>query len=206
VPQPHLRKIDFAALLQAMAPDSAASLQQMVVVAAGADARAVPSTTFGTASGPRVVVHTQRSFSLHVQPIARAMGNADGGVRLLAAHRITQCFGSGEMFQALLAHAPAPACPALRLCSLARWRGGGGRPRHLVRPAADRGLYGPREMQALFAVQALRRTLAERLCWVDGFPVVNSANGTKIRRLRLRAMARASLVAELAADAPAGQG
>lgn len=244
--QLHFRKIDFAAVLRDVDPASAASVQQVVVVDAGADgaagARALPATlldkatrrfdlhslpavappvaavspdyrailftTSGTTSGPKLVVHTQRTVSLHLQHIARAMGYHADGVRLLAAlpfagtfgyvsmlaalaagqpvvvvhtfdaaeaarllvaHRITHCFGSDEMFEALLAHAPdpqaVPAYPLLRVCGFAAFRAGAA----VVAEACIRrgmplaGLYGSSEVHALFAMQGLDRPLSERL-------------------------------------------
>ncbi len=175
---------------------------------AAPDDRTILFTTSGTTSGPKLVVHTQRTVSLHVQHIARAMGYHTDGVRLLAAlpfagtfgyvsmlaaltagrpvvvphtfdaaeaarllvtHRITHCFGSDEMFEALLAHAPdpqaVPAYPLLRLCGFAAFRAGAA----AVAAACIRrgmpltGLYGSSEVHALFAMQALDRPLPERL-------------------------------------------
>ncbi len=172
------------------------------------DARAILFTTSGTTSGPKLVVHTQRTVSLHVQRIAQAMGYTADGVRLLAAlpfagtfgyvsmlaalaagqpvvvlhtfdaaeaarllvaHSITHCFGSDEMFEALLAHAPdpqaLPAYPSLRVCGFAAFRAGAA----VVAEACIRrglplaGLYGSSEVHALFAIQGPQRPLAERL-------------------------------------------
>ncbi|MDH4391653.1 MAG: acyl-CoA synthetase, partial [Aquabacterium sp.] len=60
------------------------------------------------------------------------------------------------------------------------------------------------DSQAL--IDAVRSRLAAykvpaRLWWVDAFPVVHSANGTKIQRNRLREMAQARLAAEPAGGA-----
>jgi fatty-acyl-CoA synthase len=263
--QLHFRHIDFAAVLQAVDPASAASLQQVVVVDAGADGTAVvpappptvlgkptlrfdlhslpadrqlpapgagvspdaPAilfTTSGTTSGPKLVVHTQRTVSLHVQHIARAMGYHDDGVlllaalpfagtfgyvsmlaalaagkpvvvlhtfdaaeaaRLLVAHQATHCFGSDEMFEALLAHAPDPLAmpvyPTLRLCGFAAFRAGAA----AVAQACIRrgmplaGLYGSSEVHALFAMQQLQRPLAERL--EGGGRPVNPGAGIRVR-------------------------
>ncbi|MDH4391032.1 MAG: AMP-binding protein, partial [Aquabacterium sp.] len=247
--QQHFRKIDFAALLQDVPPASAASVQQVVVVDAGAhgapgarplpatllgkptlrfdlhslptgrrlpapadaatpEARAILFTTSGTTSGPKLVVHTQRSVSLHVRHVAQAMGYTADGVRLLAAlpfagtfghvsmlaalaagtpvvvvhtfdaadaarllvqHQITHCFGSDEMFEALLAHAPdahaVPAYPLLRLCGFAAFRAGAAAVAAacIQRGMPLTGLYGSSEVHALFAMQGLNRPLAERL-------------------------------------------
>ncbi len=248
--QLHFGKIDFAAVLRDVDPASAASVQQVVVVDAGAegaarmqplpatvlgkptrrfdlhslpadrpvaapadgtvspDARAILFTTSGTTSGPKLVVHTQRTVSSHVQQVAAAMGYAADGVvllaalpfagtfgyvsmlaalaagkpvvvmhtfdaaeaaRLLLAHQITHCFGSDEMFEGLLAHAPEPAAtPAfasLRLCGFAAFRAGAA---VVARACTARGLpmaglYGSSEVHALFAIQHLNRPLAERL-------------------------------------------
>lgn len=247
--QRHFRNIDFAAVLQDVPPASAASVQRVVVVDAGAegmpaaqplpatllgkptqrfdlhglptgrrvaapvgaavpDARAILFTTSGTTSGPKLVVHTQRSVSIHVRHIARAMGYTAEGVRLLAAlpfagtfgyvsmlaalaagrpvvvmhsfdaadaarllvsHQITHCFGSDEMFEALLAQAPdaraVPAYPLLRLCGFAAFRAGAAAVAAacIARGMPLTGLYGSSEVHALFAMQALDRPLAERL-------------------------------------------
>lgn len=247
--QLHFRKIDFAAVLQDVDPASAASLQQVVVVDAGADgaagakalpaavlgkptqrfdllslpahrcmaapghtvspdARAILFTTSGTTSGPKLVVHTQRTVSGHVQRIAAAMGYTADGVVLLAAlpfagtfgyvsmlaalaagkpvvvmhtfdaaeaarllvkHAITHCFGSDEMFEALLPLAPdpqaVPAYPALRLCGFAAFRAGAAVVAQActARGLPMAGLYGSSEVHALFGIQGLGRPLAERL-------------------------------------------
>ncbi|GCL61584.1 AMP-binding protein [Pseudaquabacterium pictum] len=247
--QQHFRRIDFGAVLQEIDPASAASLQQVVVVDAGAEgaagARQLPATllgrptwrfdlaslpagrclamadsqaapddpailftTSGTTSGPKLVVHTQRTVSLHVQHVAHAMGYHADGVRLLAAlpfggtfgyvsmlaalaagkpvvaphtfdaveaarllvaHRITHCFGSDEMFEALLAQAPdaraVPAYPHLRLCGFAAFRAGAAAVAAdcIARGMPLAGLYGSSEVHALFAIQGLDRPLAERL-------------------------------------------
>ncbi len=259
--QLHFRKIDFAAVLQELDPASAASVEQLVVVDAGADdadhaagadaaagARALPTmllgkpvlrfdlhslpaghslpapgatvspdarailfTTSGTTSLPKLVVHTQRSVANHVQHVARAMGYLADGVVLLAAlpfagtfgyvsmlaalaagkpivvmhtfdaaeaarllvqHRVTHCFGSDEMFEALLAHAPdhpdgpaVPAYPALRLCGFAAFRAGAAAVAEacVQRGMPLAGLYGSSEVHALFAIQGAGQPLAERL-------------------------------------------
>lgn len=263
--QLHFRKIDFAAVLHDVDPASAASVEQVVIVDAGADgapgAQALPAavlgkpvqrfdlhslpaehpvqaaadtvtadapailfTTSGTTSGPKLVVHTQRTVCLHVQHVARAMAYTADGVRLLAAlpfagtfgyvsmlaalaagqpvvvlhtfdaaeaarllvaHRITHCFGSDEMFEGLLAHAPdpraVPAYPALRLCGFAAFRAGAA----VVAEACIRrgmplaGLYGSSEVHALFAIQGVDRPLAERL--EGGGMPVNPAAQIRVR-------------------------
>ncbi|MES2718060.1 MAG: AMP-binding protein [Pseudomonadota bacterium] len=207
---------------------------QRVVAAAATvspDAPAILFTTSGTTSGPKLVVHSQRTVSLHVQRIAQAMGFAADGVRLLAAlpfagtfgyvsmlaalaagkpsvvmhsfdaaraaqllvaHRITHCFGSDEMFEGLLAHAPAPdtgpAYPALRLCGFAAFRAGAA----LVAEACIRrglpmaGLYGSSEVHALFAIQGLQRPLAERL--EGGGTPVNPEAEIRVRDLETGAL------------------
>ncbi len=262
--QLHFRKIDFAAVLQDVDPACAASLQQVVVVDAGAagtagapalpaavlgkptlrfdlhslpqaqpaaatggglpEAPAILFTTSGTTSGPKLVVHTQRSVSLHVQQVMQAMGyNADGvrllaalpfagtfgyvsmlaalaagkpvvvlhsfdaaeAARLLVAHQATHCFGSDEMFEALLAQAPDPQAmpvfPSLRLCGFAAFRAGAA----AVAAACIRrgmplvGLYGSSEVHALFAMQQLERPLAERL--EGGGHLVNPQAEVRVR-------------------------
>jgi len=263
--QLHFRKIDFAAVLQDVDPASAASVQQVVVVDAGAegaadaqalpamvlgkptlrfdlhslpadlrivapaatvspDARAILFTTSGTTSGPKLVVHTQRTVSGHVQQIAQAMGyTADGVVllaalpfagtfgyvsmlaalaagkpvvvmhtfdaavaaRLLVAHRITHCFGSDEMFEALLPLAPdptaVPAYPALRLCGFAAFRAGAAAVAEacITRGMPLAGLYGSSEVHALFAIQGLDRPLAERV--EGGGTTVNADAQIRVR-------------------------
>ena len=175
---------------------------------AAPDDPAILFTTSGTTSGPKLVVHTQRTVSLHVQHVAHAMGYHADGVRLLAAlpfggtfgyvsmlaalaagrpvvvphtfdaaesarllvaHHITHCFGSDEMFEALLALAPdaqaVPAYPQLRLCGFAAFRAGAAAVAAacIARGMPLTGLYGSSEVHALFAVQGLDRPLAERL-------------------------------------------
>jgi fatty-acyl-CoA synthase len=247
--QLHFRKIDFAAVLRDVDPATAASVQQVVVVDAGAegaadaqalpeavlgkptlrfdlhslpadpcvaaaaegaspDARAILFTTSGTTSGPKLVVHSQRTVSIQVQCIAESMGyTADGVVllaalpfagtygyvsmlaavaagkpvvvmhtfdateaaRLVVAHQVTHCFGSDEMFEALLPLAPdaqaVPAYPSLRFCGFAAFRAGAA----AVAEACIRrgmplaGLYGSSEVHALFSIQRQDRLLAERV-------------------------------------------
>lgn len=264
--QLHFGKIDFPAVLRDVDPASADSVQQVVVVDAGAegaargqalpatvlgkptrrfdlhslphdrrvaapadgavspDARAILFTTSGTTSGPKLVVHTQRTVSGHVQCIASAMGFTADGVALLAAlpfagtfgyvsmlaalvagkpvvvmhtfdaaraaqllvkHRITHCFGSDEMFEGLLAHAPDPAAkPAfasLRLCGFAAFRAGAAVVAQacIARGLPMAGLYGSSEVHALFAIQHLHRPLAERL--EGGGMPVNPAAAVRVR-------------------------
>lgn len=263
--QLHFRKIDFAGVLRDVDPATAASVEQVVVVDAGAegaaaaqalpdavlgkptlrfdlhslpadqrvaavaegtsaDARAILFTTSGTTSGPKLVVHTQRTVSSHVQCIAQAMGYADDGVvllaalpfagtygyvsmlaalaagkpvvvmhtfdaneaaRLVVAHQVTHCFGSDEMFEALLPLAPdpqaVPAYPTLRLCGFAAFRAGAA----VVAEACIRrgmplaGLYGSSEVHALFSIQRQGRVLAERVA--GGGTPSNSAAEIRVR-------------------------
>lgn len=263
--QLHFRQIDFAAVLADVDPASAASVQQVVAVDAGADgapdaqalpaavlgkpvlrfdlhslpaaprvaaaapgagpdARAILFTTSGTTSGPKLVVHTQRTVCIHVQHIARAMGytadnvvllaalpfagtfghvsmlaalaagrpvvvlhtfDAAQAARLLVAHRATHCFGSDEMFEGLLAHAPdpqaVPAFPTLRLCGFAAFRAGAAAVAEacIRRGMPMAGLYGSSEVHALFAIQHLGRPLAERL--EGGGTPVNPAAQIRVR-------------------------
>ena len=263
--QLHFRRLDFAAVLRDVDPASAGSVQQVVVVDAGAagsaaaqplpaallgkptlrfdlhglavdrsvaapgdavtpDARAILFTTSGTTSGPKLVVHTQRTVSLHVQRIAQAMGYTTDGVvllaalpfagtfgyvsmlaalaagkpvvamhtfdaaeaaRLIVAHRATHCFGSDEMFEALLRQAggpqAGPAFPSLRVCGFAAFRDGAAAVAQacIGRGMPMAGLYGSSEVHALFSMQAPGRPLAERI--EAGGSCVNPAAEIRVR-------------------------
>ncbi|HRH85558.1 MAG TPA: AMP-binding protein [Rubrivivax sp.] len=159
--QLHFRKIDFAAVLRDVDAASAASVEKVVVVDAGAegaacaqslpttllskptlrfdlhslpadrrlaahadtvtaDARAILFTTSGTTSGPKLVVHTQRSVSIHVQCIADAMGYHAEGVRLLAALPFAGTFGYVSMLAALAAGKPVVVMPTFDAAEAAR--------------------------------------------------------------------------------------
>ena len=75
-----------------------------------------------------------------------------------------------------------------------------------ARPGVDGDVVGG-DLVAQAVIDALRARLAAfkvpaRLWWVDAFPVVNSANGTKIQRNKLREMAQARLAAQRPAQTP----
>lgn len=121
--QLHFRKIDFPAVLAGVPASAVTALHAVAVVDAGEgmpatvlgkptvafsplglSARPVPDvaapdapsilfTTSGTTSGPKLVVHPQRTISLHAQRVAQAYGFADDDTRLLAALPFCGVFG-----------------------------------------------------------------------------------------------------------------
>jgi len=136
--QLNFRKIDFPAVLRGVAPESAAALRKVAVLdaqgnlpetvlgrpttafeldrlpdAQGADAAAPGSpsilfTTSGTTSGPKLVVHTQRSIALHVQRVGAAahFGFGEADARLLAALPLCGVFGFDAAMAAFAAGRP----------------------------------------------------------------------------------------------------
>jgi fatty-acyl-CoA synthase len=108
--------VDFAALLAAVPQDERAALRCVIgrkaavrdvaglpVVAlepqgeirdqASPDAPCLTFTTSGTTSGPKLVVHHQRSIAHHANDIARALGTQRSGSALLAAVPLCGTFG-----------------------------------------------------------------------------------------------------------------
>jgi fatty-acyl-CoA synthase len=68
-------------------------------------------TTSGTTSGPKLVVHTQRTVAIHVRHIARAMAMHEAGTVLLAALPFAGTFGFVSMLAAFGAGAPVVLQP-----------------------------------------------------------------------------------------------
>lgn len=75
------------------------------------DAPAILFTTSGTTSGPKLVVHTQRTVAIHVQRIAQAMAMHEAGTVLLAALPFAGTFGFVSMLAAFGAGAPVVLQP-----------------------------------------------------------------------------------------------
>ncbi|MFJ3046255.1 AMP-binding protein [Herbaspirillum chlorophenolicum] len=73
---------DLAGLPDAEAPDVSSP-----------DTHSILFTTSGTTSGPKLVLHPQRTVTLHSQRVAPAYGFAEEGVRLLAALPFAGVFG-----------------------------------------------------------------------------------------------------------------
>jgi len=139
--QLNFRKIDFPAVLREVDAASAASLQQVLVVDAGADLPAqvlgkptlafdlasqppasvpdasrpdAPSiffTTSGTTSGPKIVVHTQATIARHVQRVARTMGLDAPDACLLAALPFGGVFGFDSTLGAFAGGRPVVLTP-----------------------------------------------------------------------------------------------
>lgn len=134
--QLNFRKIDFPAVLRDVDHAAAASLQQVAVVdvegkapaeilgkptltfdlnalperrvpvTGSADALSILFTTSGTTGGPKLVMHPQRTLTLHSRNIAKAYGFEEDGARLLAALPFCGVFGFCAAFAAFAAGKP----------------------------------------------------------------------------------------------------
>lgn len=71
-----------------------------------ADSLNILFTTSGTTSGPKLVMHTQRTVTLHSQRVARAYRFEEEGVSLLAALPFCGVFGFNAAFGAFAAGKP----------------------------------------------------------------------------------------------------
>ncbi|MGO4393970.1 AMP-binding protein [Variovorax sp. M-6] len=130
------RKIDFPEVLRDVNPDAVRSLQRVAVLGdaselpplilgkptvafdparhTGAappapldpDALAMLFTTSGTTSGPKLVMHTQRTILLHSRRAAGAYGFEEQGARLLGALPFCGVFGFNAAMAAFAAGAP----------------------------------------------------------------------------------------------------
>ncbi|MBB5390277.1 MULTISPECIES: AMP-binding protein [unclassified Herbaspirillum] len=70
------------------------------------DAHSILFTTSGTTSGPKLVLHPQRTVTLHSQRVAPAYGFTEEGVRLLAALPFAGVFGFNATMAAFAAGKP----------------------------------------------------------------------------------------------------
>ncbi|EJN07638.1 AMP-binding protein [Herbaspirillum sp. YR522] len=69
-------------------------------------AHSILFTTSGTTSGPKLVLHPQRTVSLHSQRVAPAYGFTEAGVRLLASLPLAGVFGFNAAMAAFAAGQP----------------------------------------------------------------------------------------------------
>ncbi|MDY7579742.1 AMP-binding protein [Herbaspirillum sp. RTI4] len=134
--QLNFRKIDFPAVLRDVSHAAAASLTCVAVVngdasqpadilgkptvvfdmataaaatapvSDAADALSILFTTSGTTSGPKLVMHPQRTLAWHSQHVAHAYGFEAPGVRLLAALPFGGVFGFNSALAAFAAGKP----------------------------------------------------------------------------------------------------
>ncbi|WP_051516852.1 AMP-binding protein [Herbaspirillum sp. RV1423] len=134
--QLNFRKIDFPAVLRDVPLESARALRQVALVDAAADmpstvlgkptvrfdldnlpqrtvadrahadADSILFTTSGTTSGPKLVIHPQRTVTLHGQRVAPAYGFEEEGTRLLACLPFCGVFGFNAMMAAFTAAKP----------------------------------------------------------------------------------------------------
>ncbi|RTZ43240.1 acyl-CoA synthetase [Candidimonas sp. SYP-B2681] len=70
------------------------------------DSLSILFTTSGTTSGPKLVMHPQRTLTLHSQRVAQAYGFEDEGARLLATLPLCGVFGFNSVFAAFAGGAP----------------------------------------------------------------------------------------------------
>lgn len=71
-----------------------------------ADTPVVFFTTSGTTSGPKLVMHTQRTLSTHAQDVARAIGLGEPGDALLTALPLCGVFGLNSVLGAMAGRTP----------------------------------------------------------------------------------------------------
>lgn len=77
-----------------------------VAFTGGSDSLSILFTTSGTTSGPKLVMHQQRTVTLHSQRVAKSYGFEEDGVRLLAALPFCGVFGFNAVFGAFAAGKP----------------------------------------------------------------------------------------------------
>ncbi len=115
--QPGFRGIDFAGVLAEIDSRVLKSVEVVEIETvrwpdeeapdrSSPDAPAAMFTTSGTTSGPKLVVHTQRTVSFHAQQVAQAYGFDRPGAMLLAALPFCGVFGFDSALGALAAGAP----------------------------------------------------------------------------------------------------
>lgn len=133
----NFRKIDFAGVLAGVDPQAAKTLRRVVVLnpeeavpetilgkptvafrlaslpphrvpATGtADALNILFTTSGTTSGPKLVMHSQRTVAVHSQRVAQSYGFEQPETRLLASLPFCGVFGFNAVFAAFAAGKPS---------------------------------------------------------------------------------------------------
>lgn len=86
--------------------DINALADRQVPVTGNADALSILFTTSGTTSGPKLVMHPQRTLTLHSQTVAKAYGFEEDDVRLLAALPFCGVFGFCAALAAFAAGKP----------------------------------------------------------------------------------------------------
>lgn len=132
----NFRKIDFPAVLADVRPAAAAALLRVAVVnaagelppsvlgkpttslnlaglpdgdlpvAGGPDSLSILFATSGTTSGPKLVMHPQRTIAMHSQRVAQAYGFMEEGACLLATLPFCGVFGFNTAFAAFAAGKP----------------------------------------------------------------------------------------------------
>lgn len=134
--QLHFKKIDFPAVLKGVDPAAVPALERVAVFGAGAglpdtilgkpavafdpaahdpvhaadlsdpDAPCIMFTTSGTTKGPKLVMHSQRTLTLHSQRVASAYGLDQAGAAVLGALPLCGVFGLNAVMGAFAAGAP----------------------------------------------------------------------------------------------------
>lgn len=135
--QLNFKKIDFPAVLQGVDPAAVPALERVAVLGTGLampqtilgrptvafdprlhapvdavdqsdpDAACIMFTTSGTTKGPKLVIHSQRTLTLHSQRIANAYGFDQPGAGVLGALPFCGVFGLNAVMGAFAAGAPA---------------------------------------------------------------------------------------------------
>jgi fatty-acyl-CoA synthase len=77
-----------------------------VPLTGGPDSLSILFTTSGTTSGPKLVMHPQRTVTLHCQRVAKSYGFEENGACLLAALPFCGVFGFNAAFGAIAAGKP----------------------------------------------------------------------------------------------------
>lgn len=118
VMEPAFRGTDFAAVLKGVERAAVQTLEHVAFLDAAqwpaaeapdrssADALVAMFTTSGTTSGPKLVMHPQRSIAFHCQQAARAYGFEESGARLLATIPLCGVYGFCSTLAAFAGGAP----------------------------------------------------------------------------------------------------
>lgn len=201
--QPAFRSIDFAGILAAADPAALRSLQHIAAVNAGEwpDAetrdRAVPDavlamfTTSGTTSGPKLVLHPQRTVAFHSRRVASAFGLEAQGAALLGALPLCGVFGFNSTLGAFAGGAPvvlmeafepAAAGELIRRHAITHVFGGDEMYRRLLELAPGHDPFASARMFGYASFQAGGAELAEA-AWKRRVPLLGLYGSSEVQAL-----------------------